>query len=67
MIDGWQDHSFSLDHPFSAIKQRDKTNQLYPQMFLGHAVKDLASNQLGTFSFGSLMLLKGLHDSVFTI
>ena len=60
VVDGWQDHTFGLDHPFSAIKPRHISSQLHPHLFIGHTVKDTALNRKGTWSLGSFMLLKGL-------
>ncbi|KAL3873258.1 hypothetical protein ACJMK2_036396, partial [Sinanodonta woodiana] len=63
VIDGWQSHSFTLDHSFSAIKSRKKFDVLSPQICLGHVVENPRRSALGTLSLGLVMFFKGTIES----
>ncbi|XP_052767805.1 lysosomal-trafficking regulator-like isoform X2 [Mya arenaria] len=59
VLDGWQSHSFILDHPFAAIRSRHKSTQLPPFLLLGHTVPDRLTAGLGNWNLGQLLLFKG--------
>ncbi|KAK3604703.1 hypothetical protein CHS0354_008265 [Potamilus streckersoni] len=63
VIDGWQNHSFTLDHSISAIKSYNKSGVLFPQVCLGHVIEDPRSSALGTLSLGPVMFFKGAIES----
>lgn len=59
MIDGWQTHTFIMDHPYAAIRSRKGSGTLHPWLCVGHTESEPLSSHSGKWNLGKLMLFKG--------